>query len=250
MHKKTAVIVISYNFWHDTVECLESLLRNDYPDYFVIVYDNGSTDGAPDHIRAWAEGKETPERTGGALERLVFPFLKKPLPYAVLDNSGKVLRQSGKNPILYLVEGGSNLGFPGGNNVAIRIALDMKAEIITLLNNDTVVEPGFLTPLADFLGHDDKTGSAGAAGGTICYYSRPEKRWAAGGGKLHWLTAGSAHYGMDFSPSNLPAGPVRLGYITGCLIALTAEAINRAGLMDDKYFLYYDETDWAVRLRD
>jgi hypothetical protein len=246
VNKKAAVIVISYNFWHDTIECLESLLRNDYPDYFVIVYDNGSTDGSLGHIMAWAGGVEPFEEVAGPLGRLSSPPLKKPLPYQLLDNHGKLIEESGKNPLLYLVEGGSNLGFPGGNNAAIGIAMDKQPGIIVLINNDTAVEPGFLSPLADFLGKDAKNG---AAGGTICYYSSPGKIWAAGGGGMNWLTANSAHYGPGLDPSSLPGGPVRLDYITGCLLALRADAVEKAGMMDEKYFLYYDETDWAVRLR-
>jgi len=246
MNKKAAVIVISYNFWRDTIECLESVLRNDYPDYFVVVYDNGSTDESLEHLTAWADGRENFEIEKGPLEHLVIPPLKKPLPYRMLDGSGMIISENCKNPLLYFIQGGSNLGFPGGNNEALRFAIDNQAGILVLLNNDTVVEPGFLTPLADFLGKDMNNG---AAGGTICYYSRPEKIWAAGGGRMHWLTASSSHYGVDLDPFSLPPGPLKLDYITGCLLALRTDTVKRAGLMDDKYFLYYDESDWAVRLK-
>jgi len=50
------VVILNWNGWQDTIECLESVFRLDYPSFRVIVCDNGPRDGSPEHIRAWAEG--------------------------------------------------------------------------------------------------------------------------------------------------------------------------------------------------
>jgi len=55
---KVAIIILNYNGWKDTIECLESVLRNDYPNYQVIVVDNGSPDNSMEYIKAWAEGRQ------------------------------------------------------------------------------------------------------------------------------------------------------------------------------------------------
>jgi hypothetical protein len=245
MKNKAAVILINFNAWHDTIECLESLLRIDYTNYFIIVYDNGSSDSSLEHLLKWAEGKEgfTPPR--GRHKGLVYPLIKKPLPCHLLDSGGKTLKKSGALAKLYLVRGNKNLGFAGGNNAAIEIALDKGANILALLNNDTVVERGFLKPLVDFLLEDKKHG---AAGGAIFYYSRPEKIWAAGGGFLNPLTARSRHFLLERPRSALPEKPCELDYTTGCLMAVRADTIKRAGKMDEDYFLYYEESDWAMKL--
>ena len=52
------IIILNYNGWQDTIECLESVLRNDYPNYQVIVVDNGSPDNSMEYIKAWAEGRQ------------------------------------------------------------------------------------------------------------------------------------------------------------------------------------------------
>ena len=55
---KVAVIILNYNNWQDTIECLESVLRNDYPNYQVIFVDNGSPNNSMEYIKAWAEGRQ------------------------------------------------------------------------------------------------------------------------------------------------------------------------------------------------
>ncbi|RKX59396.1 MAG: hypothetical protein DRP29_04690 [Thermodesulfobacteriota bacterium] len=57
-YPKVVVIILNYNSWKDTIECLESVLRNDYPNYQVIVIDNGSQDNSMEYIKAWAEGRQ------------------------------------------------------------------------------------------------------------------------------------------------------------------------------------------------
>jgi len=52
---KVAIIILNWNGWEDTIECLESVFRNTYQNYQVIVVDNGSTNGSIEKIKAWAE---------------------------------------------------------------------------------------------------------------------------------------------------------------------------------------------------
>ena len=61
---RVAVVVLNWNGWRDTVECLESVLRSDYPNYRVVVCDNGSTDDSVANIRAWADGNRQVEMDG------------------------------------------------------------------------------------------------------------------------------------------------------------------------------------------
>jgi glycosyltransferase involved in cell wall biosynthesis len=54
---KVAIIILNWNGWKDTIECLESVFRIDYPNYQVIVVDNGSTDDSVEKIKVCTEGK-------------------------------------------------------------------------------------------------------------------------------------------------------------------------------------------------
>ncbi|MEK6697994.1 MAG: glycosyltransferase family 2 protein [Nitrospirota bacterium] len=149
MEKPTvAIVVLNYNGWGDTIECLESILRNTYPDYRVIVVDNGSTDNSLGHIKAWAEGRLSPwVRPGQPLMHLTFPPMEKPIGYDhVAPGVTEGLTECGNR--LILTRTGANLGYGSGNNVGIRIAIKMGAEYICVLNNDTVVEGRFVDDVA------------------------------------------------------------------------------------------------------
>ena len=80
---KVAIIILNWNGWEDTTECLESVFRNTYQNFQVIVIDNGSTDDSMEKIKDWAEGKQevlTPEPTH-PLYHLSHPSAIKPIPY-------------------------------------------------------------------------------------------------------------------------------------------------------------------------
>ncbi|MCZ6772669.1 MAG: glycosyltransferase, partial [Proteobacteria bacterium] len=80
-----AILILNWNGWPDTLECLESVLRLDYPDFQVIVCDNGSTDGSVDHLLDWAAGRldVVPQRS--EMELHVRPPVKKSVAVRVLD---------------------------------------------------------------------------------------------------------------------------------------------------------------------
>ncbi|RMI27965.1 MAG: glycosyltransferase, partial [Calditrichaeota bacterium] len=55
--KKVSIIILNYNAWADTIECLESVFRSDYPEWVTFVVDNASSDDSCARLRDWAEGK-------------------------------------------------------------------------------------------------------------------------------------------------------------------------------------------------
>jgi len=82
MKYKVYIIILNYNNWYDTIECLESVLRNDYPNYQVIVVDNNSQNNSVDYMRAWADGMlDICVDPKNPLRNLSFPPLPKPIPY-------------------------------------------------------------------------------------------------------------------------------------------------------------------------
>ena len=81
MHK-VYIILLNYNGWKDTIECLESVLKNDYENYQIIVVDNDSPNNSMKFIINWAEGKqEVIYDDNSQLKHLSQPFEKKPLDY-------------------------------------------------------------------------------------------------------------------------------------------------------------------------
>lgn len=206
-----AVILVNYNGWKDTLECLASVMKNDYPHYRVYICDNGSRDGSFGRLKKWVKD------------------------HGPADN-GKVI----------LIRSGKNMGFAGGNNLAIRKAMKDGADHVLLLNNDTIVEGDFITRLVDAW---EKEPRAGALGGKIYYYGKRKRIWAAGGGFVNRFTGVSRHFGLDQTDNPGNSRERNLDYLTGCLMLVTREAIRKTGLMDEKYFLYYEESDWQFRMR-
>ena len=139
---KVAIIILNWNGWKDTIECLESVFRNTYPNYQVIIVDNGSTDGSMGKIKKWAEGKQeilTP-KPNHPLYHLSHPPVKKPIPYIYYTReeaekggnfkleekitkewqkqrklNSKELNTTSSYPLIF-IQTGENLGCAGGNN--------------------------------------------------------------------------------------------------------------------------------------
>jgi GT2 family glycosyltransferase len=150
------------------------------------------------------------------------------------DDSVKRLRES--YPEVEVVEAGRNLGFGGGNNVAIRRALDAGADYIWLINNDA-------KPAADALealvATAEKSPRSGAAGSVILSESPPGQVEAWGGGDVvRWM-----------GYARLSRGPGRpLTFISGTSMLLRAAALREVGAFDELFFLYWEDTDLCARL--
>ncbi|NVK50401.1 MAG: glycosyltransferase family 2 protein [Cyclobacteriaceae bacterium] len=148
-------------------------------------------------------------------------------------------------PWIHLIETGKNLGFAGGNNVGIRKALEMGFNYILLLNNDTEVE-------ADFLGkmmfHFSENPKLAVLQPLICFLHEKDKIWSAGGKWQKLLgravTLGDRQYLRNFNPKR-----EQLDWATGCAILLKREAIEEAGLMNEQYFVYFEDVEWSLRIR-
>ena len=187
-YPKVAIIILNYTGWKDTIECLESVLRNDYPNYQVIVVDNGSPNNSMEYIKAWAEGRQevlTPE-PGHPLYNLSHPPVKKPISYIYYTReeaekggdfkleeritegwqkqrkffNNKELISTSLYPLIF-IQTGENLGFAGGNNVGIRYALKQRAEYVLILNNDTQVEKNILLAMVE-AAQENEAGVVGA----------------------------------------------------------------------------------------
>jgi GT2 family glycosyltransferase len=159
------------------------------------------------------------------------------------DGSGKKLKE--EFPEIELLESHQNLGFTGGNNLGIQWALDQSYEYVLLLNNDTVVEPDFLQPLVSFL---DQNHEYGAAQPKIMFEKERNKIWNAGGGYFKWLgmswSVGIGHedQGQFDQEKDTP-------WITGCAMLVRSAVIQESGMLDDRFFAYYEDVEWSMRIQ-
>ena len=198
-----AIVILNWNGRDDTLACLASVAGMTYPNFRVIVVDNGSADDSVAAIRS------------------AFPDVE-------------------------IIETGRNLGFAGGNNVGIRHALERGADYILLLNNDTEVDSGMLDAFVAAAGHFP---DAGVFSGKIYFHAEPNRIWYAGAqwnpknARFDLLGEGLLDDGTNFSNT------CETGYACGCAFFLPAGRLREIGLLDEDFFLYFEETDWCYRAK-
>lgn len=166
----------------------------------------------------------------------------------VVDNGsvdGSVESFVAEYPDLKIIQTGDNLGYAGGNNCGIKYALENNAEYILLLNNDTVVAPDFLTHLFE---SSLNFPHGYILGPKIYYYDHPEKIWFAGG-KWNSNTLKTEHIGMGQINSQQFEQVIEVDYITGCALFASSSTFKEVGMLDDAFFLTFEETDWCYRAK-
>lgn len=129
-----------------------------------------------------------------------------------------------------------NLGFAGGNNLAIKVALEKKFDYIALLNNDTIVLKDTFKNLMDLA--DEET----VVAPVMNYYSHPREAWFSGGFINRW-TGNAKHLRDEISSAYL-----NISFATGCCFIAHRSIWEKTGLLDDEYFMYNEDEDFCVRL--
>jgi GT2 family glycosyltransferase len=146
-----------------------------------------------------------------------------------------------------LIQSESNLGFAGGNNLGIRHALDRDADYIWILNPDTVVEPETLEHLVRTMSRFPEAGIVGSRllrgddGATVLF----------NGGMIDWNQGGKPVLPeMGKQEKDLQENSVApIDYATGASMLLRRQLIEEIGLLPERYFLYFEETDFNIRAR-
>ena len=160
-----------------------------------------------------------------------------------VDGSQAAIRE--RFPDVELIETGRNLGFAGGNNVGIRRALEQGADYVLLLNNDTLVDRGFVDALV-------RTARSDPAIGMLCSkiyrVDPPDVLWYAGGYMIEWLGWGR-HRGDGVRDVGQFETLEEINRPTGCSLMVTRALCERVGLLGEEYFLYAEDLDWGLRAR-
>jgi GT2 family glycosyltransferase len=242
------VIVVNWNGAEDTIECLEALLRQSVRARIIVV-DNGSEDGSVERLEAWARGDTPYDPPTGPLRRLTNPPTTKPLALRRLDPATALEEAPGTEDVT-VIASPDNLGFSAGNNVGLRHALrDPRISYCWCLNNDAVADPGAVGAL---IARMDATHKVGMCGTQVRYYRRPGHWQALNGHRFSILTGMSRGIGLDV-PVTRPFDPKMVAretdFVLGASLAVSRAFLETVGFMDESYFLYFEEMDWAVRNR-
>ncbi len=197
--RKVIAVVLNWNGLEDTLQCLRSLRRSDYPNLKIIVVDNGSDDGS-------------------------CPAIKKHFPEVVL------------------IENGRNLGFVRGNNIGLVAGLERGADLLFVLNNDTVLSPDCISELVKAIQQDE---TIGIVGPLMRRTLRPELVDMGGDFNFWTGTVILRH----FTPNDRRLTTQPIDYVWGCGLMVRAEVLHVVGFFDERYVAYYEDADFCMRAR-
>jgi GT2 family glycosyltransferase len=172
-----------------------------------------------------------------------------PAPRIILVDNGSTDQTSSAVREIYpeveIIRSEENLGFPAGNNLGIEAALRGGASYICLLNNDTAVDPLFLRELlAAAREHPD----AGVLGSRIYYYSRPRVVWSQGI-SVRALTGRVYTTFYNRPESEVPENIRPARAVSAAALLFRSEVAEKIGLLDENYFLCYEDADYCLRAR-
>ena len=237
MKNKVSIVILNYQNWEDTVECLRSLSEISYPNTEIIVVDNDSRNDSLKHIgRYLSESK-----------------------VAYVDVADSEIDGASRFPRnLILLQSSSNRGYAAGNNLGIRLALQRRADYVLILNNDTSVEEDFLEPLVKYAQQHESVGVVGPmvlnSEGRVdpsCARRRPtpgDYLFLVGIGKRlfpnsRWVRR--HHYQGEYSFGH----PKEVDILAGCCMLIKRSTLERVGLLDENTFLYFEELILHEKLR-
>jgi len=214
---KVFIVILNFNGWQNTAECLKSISNLDVP-------------------------------RGVTVEPIV-------IDNASSDSSVKKIKE--EFPKLIMIENQTNMGFTGGNNEGMRFALAGGADLVMLLNNDTIVHSDLVKNLLEPLDHDN-------VGGVVpkIYFEkgyefhknrykdqeRGKAIWYAGG-KMDWENLIGENIGVDEVDHGQFNVRTETELATGCCFLIRSDVLKNVGMFDDRYFLYYEDADLSERIK-
>lgn len=228
------VVIVAFDSQSVLENCLVSLAASSHASLKIVVCDNASPDASADVVRRWAsESSIVVEaekgENGGFLE--------------VALEEGLAFRDR-RLPVCTLLRLPSNLGFAGGVNAGLKLLRqDPEVSLFWVLNPDTEVP----TETASVFARRALTGDVGLMGGRIIYRESPNRIQSDGGRVGRWSgICRNVNQGADPEEAQPPSGD-SLDFLMGASIVASRAFLDQAGLMQEDYFLYYEEVDWAFR---
>jgi GT2 family glycosyltransferase len=246
-YPKVIIIILNWNGWVDTIECLESVYRTRYPNYEVILVDNNSQDESISKIKEFAEGKIKPESAYFRYDPSNKPLTVQEYSNNEIDALDRTPQNHfhlGKTSRLLIIRNEENYGFAKGNNIAILHALKaLEPGYVLLLNNDTVIQEDALGRLVEAAELSDRIGIAGPE---IRPYDDPSTV-AQLGGRMNFISGLPMPYTLRDIDQAKYQSPFEVGFLSGTALLIRRDVFLKIGLLDPNLFIIAEETDFEMR---
>ncbi len=246
MNPLVSIIILNWNGWQDTLECLESIYQITYPNYQVILVDNHSQDQSLEKIREYCQGKITPTES----KFHTYNPENKPIKIHELTNQEtenktkqtETNKTETPNNHLTLIKNDKNYGFAQGNNIAIKYTQKTHhPDYILLLNNDTVVNPKFLTEMVKVAESDEEVG---IVGGKLLNAFNPQIIDSTGHVVSWGRIIDRGHGEVDKGQYDHELGV--MGAMAACAL-YKKEMLRDTGLLDTSYVTLGEDADLSWR---
>lgn len=215
-NKIVAIVVVNFNGYKDTINCINSLLNLKNVNFLICIVDNSSTNNSLLHLNEWLSVNK----------------------YNILINTHII--------DLKILKTDYNGGFAYANNFAIRFLMNISIDYYWFLNNDTEVDQYSLFFLLSKMNNEPNLGICGS---TLIYYGTNTIQ-ALGGGFFSKYSASTSLFYSGRNLNDIISGEVydvQLDFIAGASMLVSNKFIQDIGLMNESYFLYFEELDWSVR---
>lgn len=245
---RVSIVILNWNGWEDTLECLESISLINYPNYKIVIVDNGSQDQSIERIRDYTKGKL---KVKSSFTKNISPSRHcKLMEFTLKEVHGNIpmdkenLEHTGQ---IILIKSGKNFGFAEGNNIGIRFALNyLDSDYVLLLNNDTFVEKNFLENLVEIAETDS---TIGIVGPKVCYYHKPEVINSAGV-LMNWSSGIGTNLGIGEVDEGQFNETLDFDALIGVCLLIRSSLFEEVGYLDKKFFLLLEETDFCIRAKN
>lgn len=148
-------------------------------------------------------------------------------------------------PSVHFLPQPDNTGFSGGNNAGIRYALAQGSDHVLLLNNDTTVDPACI---AEMVSAAQAGARIGIIGAKIYFHAEPDRIWF-NGADFSWTDGGKHFQYGERDTAQHERSSMPTPFVTGCAMLLSRAVIEKIGLLEEAFFMYYEDIDYCLRAR-
>ncbi|MBI4814175.1 MAG: glycosyltransferase family 2 protein [Methanobacterium sp.] len=269
---RVSIVIINWNNWKDTLECLKSVFKINYSSFQIVLVDNDSSDDSINQIKDFSKhipvelaefdekeiGSDV-NRTDSSKEDTESDFKStlKTTDFKFHSNTSNL--ESNFSKKLILIKNHENYGFAGGNNIGMDFALEyLNPDYVLLLNNDTTVDEYFLDELLKLAGNNESVGSVqpvllNDSGETIDSLGQECYWWGAEDICMGYPLKNSISTNSTVDGTVGINGIINDMEIFGSCAAAAldpSEVLKKTGLFDEDFFVELEDVDlsWKIRL--
>lgn len=244
---RVSIIILNWNGWKDTIECLESLHAIEYQNFDILLIDNNSQDESIEMLNRYWQGQvkvESKYKLKKVKNKPIKRFIYEEGQSGRKSNQTRYSEIPANRKVIFILNK-KNHGFAKGNNIGIRFAQkNLKPDYICLLNNDTTVNRNWLKELVKGITSEKRIGSCSSK--LLMYH---DQRIINSTGIMIIRDGTGIDRGRNKIDTNQFDNKTSIFGACAAAAIYSIDALNDAGIFDDDFFAYFEDVDLSWRLQ-